>query len=82
MNIIMKIKKEYKKLSQEIAKEFADNKWVHQHNPSMNQAFSHDYVKNLKDKYYILKKGFDIIDNNAAYKLQFKDIEKFFKRKK
>ena len=42
-------KERIKKLSQEIAKELVDNKSVQQHNPSMNQAFSHDYVKNLED---------------------------------
>ena len=71
-------KERIKKLSQEIAKELVDNKSVQQHNPSMNQAFSHDYVKNLEDKYYILKKEFDTIDNNADHKLQFEEIEKFF----
>ena len=71
-------KERIKKLSQEIAKELVDNKSVQQYNPSMNQAFSHDYVKNLEEKYYILKKEFDTIDNNADHKLQFEEIEKFF----
>ena len=71
-------KERIKKLSQEIAKELVDNKSVQQYNPSMNQAFSHDYVKNLEEKYYILKKEFDTINNNADHKLQFEEIEKFF----
>ena len=70
-------KERIKKLSVELAKELVDNKSV-LHNSSINQGFPNDYVKNLEDKYYILKREFNTIDNNADHKLQFEEIEKFF----
>ena len=70
-------KERIKKLSVELAKELVDNKSV-LHNSSINQGFPNDYVKNLEDKYYILKREFNTIDNNADHKLGFDEIENFF----
>ena len=71
-------KERIKKLSEDLAKELVDNKSVLHYSSSINHGFSHDYVKNLEDKYYILKREFNTIDNNADHKLQFEEIEKFF----
>ena len=70
-------KERIKKLSVQLAKELVDNKSV-LHNSSINQGFPNDYVKNLEEKYYILKKEFNTIDNNADHKLEFDEIENFF----
>ena len=71
-------KERIKKLSEDLAKELVDNKSVLHYSGSINHGFSHDYVKNLEEKYYILKREFNTIDNNADHKLQFEEIEKFF----
>jgi hypothetical protein len=75
-------KERIKKLSIELAKELVDKKTLQTYGTSFNEGMTHDYIKTLEKKYYILKKEFDIIDNNSDHKLSFEELENFFSNKK